>query len=404
MLRRGFTYGTVQMLAVLYLVIWTISPPLEIDLTYRLLALAAAAVWFVVLLFRENPVVLGKEQVAALFFMLTVILVTFIQFESFEDVIKQIGIFMLVICFIMNYYYRDKWDELSGILIVVFVLLIIWNIKTYTALVEDPTIARKLVRDDESIYSYLRQGVGGYSLVYPQVCVASAALAWTIKAFRRNWLKFAVGAVWAVTFVLLISKAGYSLAIFTSAVGAFLLLLYKGKSGISAFLVALAVFAGSMMAILYLHDFRSFLLEIFDGTAVAKKINDLVATGDSGTAEGSIQDRVVAYKGSVDVIVKYPLIGALWRGSGAGHSALLDTMAKYGVFGAVMFSMMFYAVPRYYKKKYNNRFVLSMANSSMVSLLFISLLDSFSYAFVCMILIVLPMLFQDVIKWTGVEE
>lgn len=404
MLRRGFTYGTVQMFAVMYLVIWTISPPLEIDLIYRLLALAAAAVWFVVLLFRENPVVLGKEQVAALFFMLTVILVTFIQFESFEDVIKQIGIFMLVICFIMNYYYRDKWDELSGILIVVFVLLIIWNIKTYMALVEDPTIARKLVRDDESIYSYLRQGVGGYSLVYPQVCVASAALAWTIKAFRRNWLKFAVGAVWAVTFVLLISKAGYSLAIFTSAVGAFLLLLYKGKSGISAFLVALAVFAGSMMAILYLHDFRSFLLEIFDGTAVAKKINDLVATGDSGTAEGSIQDRVVAYKGSVDVIVKYPLIGALWRGSGAGHSALMDTTAKYGVFGAVMFSMMFYAVPRYYKKKYNNRFVLSMANSSMVSLLFISLLDSFTYSFVCMILIVLPMLFQDVIKWTGVEE
>lgn len=404
MLRRGFTYGTVQMLAVLYLVIWTISPPLEIDLIYRLLALAAAVVWFVVLLFRENPVVLGKEQVAALFFMLTVILVTFIQFESFEDVIKQIGVFMLVICFIMNYFYTDKWSELSGILIVAFALLIVWNIKTYTVLVEDPTIARKLVRDDESIYSYLRQGVGGYSLVYPQVCVASAALAWTIKAFRKNWLKFAVGAVWTVTFVLLVSKAGYSLAIFTSAVGALLLLFYRGKSGISAFLVALIVFAGSMMAILYLHDFRNFLLEIFDGTAVAKKINDLVATGDSGSAEGSIQDRMVAYGGSIDTVIQYPLIGALWRGSGGGHSAFLDIAAKYGVFGAAMFSVMFYTVPRYYKKKYKNRFVISMANSSLVSLLFISLLDSFTYGFVCMIMIVLPMLFEDVIKWTGVEE
>lgn len=404
MLRRGFTYGTVQMLAVLYLVIWTISPPLEIDLIYRLLALAAAVVWFVVLLFRENPVVLGKEQVAALFFMLTVILVTFIQFESFEDVIKQIGVFMLVICFIMNYFYTDKWSELSGILIVAFVLLIVWNIKTYTVLVEDPTIARKLVRDDESIYSYLRQGVGGYSLVYPQVCVASAALAWTIKAFRKNWLKFAVGTVWAVSFVLLISKAGYSLALFTSAVGALILLLYRGKNGIAAFLVALLVFAGSMMAILYLHDFRNFLLEIFDGTAVAKKINDLVATGDSGSAEGSIQDRMVAYGGSIDTVIQYPLIGALWRGSGGGHSAFLDITAKYGVFGAAMFSVMFYTVPRYYKKKYQNRFVISMANSSLVSLLFISLLDSFTYGFVCMIMIVLPMLFEDVIKWTGVEE
>ncbi|MBQ7043214.1 MAG: hypothetical protein IJN78_01265 [Clostridia bacterium] len=404
MLRRGFTYGTVQMLAVLYLVIWTISPPLEVDLTYRLLALAAAAVWFVVLLIRENPVVFGKEQVAALFFMLAVILVIFIQSESFEDVLKQIGIFMLVICFIMNYFYKDKWDELSGILVVVFILLIVYNFKTYSALAEDLTIARKLVRDDESTYVYLRQGIGGYSLVYPQVCVASAALAWTIKAFRKNWLKFAVGAVWAVSFVMLISKAGYSLAIFTSAAGALLLLFYRGKSGISAFLVALAVFAGSMMAILYLHDFRNFLLEIFDGTAVAKKINDLVATGDSGAAEGSIQDRMVAYQGSIDTIISYPLIGALWRGSGGGHSAFLDIMAKYGVFGAAMFAMMFYTVPRCYKKKHDNGFVAAMANSSLVSLLFVSLLDSFSYAFVCMILIVLPMLFEDVIKWTGVEE
>ncbi len=404
MLRRGLTYGTVQMLAVLYLVIWTISPPLEIDLIYRLLALAAAVVWFVILLIRENPVVLGKEHVAALFFMLAVILVTFIETEDFESILKQIAIFMLVICFIMNYFYRGKWDELSGILIVVFVLLIVWNIKTYSALVEDPTIARKLVRDDESTYSYLRQGIGGYSLVYPQVCVSSAVLAWTIKAFRKNWLKFAVGCVWAVTFVMMVSKAGYSLAIFTSAVGAVILLLYKGKNSISAFLTALAIFAGSMLAILYLHDFRNFLLEFFDGTAVAKKINDLVATSDSGAAEGSIQDRMIAYKGSIDTILAYPLIGGLWRGAGGGHSAFLDIMARYGVFGAVMFSVMFYAVPRYYKQKYNNRFIISMANASMVSLLFISLLDSVSYSFVCMVLIVLPMLFEDVIRWTGVEE
>ncbi|MBQ5592691.1 MAG: hypothetical protein IIU80_07065 [Clostridia bacterium] len=404
MLKRGFTYGTVQMLAVLYLAIWTISPPMEIDLIYRLLALAAAAVWFVVLLLRENPVVLGKEQVTALFFMLAVILVTFIQSESFEDILKQIAIYMLVICFIMNYFYKDKWDELSGILVIVFILLIVYNFRTYSALVEDLTIARKIVRNDESTYVYLRQGIGGYSLVYPQVCVASAALAWTIKAFRRNWLKFAVGAVWAVSFVLLISKAGYSLALFTSAVGALILLFYRGKNGIAAFFVALAVFAGSMMAILYWHDFRNFLLEIFDGTAVAKKINDLVATGDSGAAEGSIQARMEAYQGSIDTIVQYPLIGALWKGSGGGHSAFLDITAKYGIFGAAMFSLMFYIVPRYYKKKYRSRFIISMANSSLVSLLFVSLLDSFTYGFVCMIALVLPMLFEDVIKWTGVKE
>ena len=143
---------------------------------------------------------------------------------------------------------------------------------------------------------------------------------------------------------------------------------------------------------------------MFDGTAVAKKINDLVATEDSGTAEGSILARIEAYKNSLGDIFAYPLIGGLWRSNGGGHSAFLDIMAKYGVFGATMYSVMFYAVPRYYKKKYRNRFVTAMANSSLVSLLFVSLLDSVSYGFVCMVLIVLPMLFEDVIKWTGVEK
>ena len=403
MLKRGFTYGTVQMLAVLYLVIWTISPPMEIDLIYRLLALAAAAVWFVVLLLRENPVVLGKEQVAALFFMLAVILITFIESESFEDILRQIGIYMLVICFIMNYFYKDKWDELSGILVIVFILLTIYNFKTYSALVEDLKIARLLVRDDESVYVYLRQGIGGYSLVYPQVCVASAALAWTIKAFRKNWLKFVVGAVWAVTFVLLISKAGYSIAIFTTVAGLSIFLFYKGRSSVVAFFVLLAFFAGSMLAILYWHDFRNLLLEIFDGTAVAKKINDLVATGDSGAAEGSILARIDAYKGSVDTIVDYPLIGALWRGSGGGHSALMDIAGKYGIFGAVMFSLMFYVVPRSYKKKNTNSFIISVSNATMVQLLFMSVMNSFTYAFSGMVLLVLPMLYEDIIKWIGEE-
>ncbi len=404
MLKKGFSLGTVQMFAVLYLIVWTTSPPLEIDLIYRLIALACAAVWFVIMFIRDNPVVLEKEHVAALFFVLAVILIVYIDTGSFSQIIKQISVFMLVICFIMSCFYRGRWDELKGFIPVLMVLLSVWNFKTYSVLLEDPTIARLLVRDDPATYEYLRQGVGGYSLVYPQVCICPALFAWIFKSFNYNKLNFTIGAVWLVSFVLLIAKAGYSLAIFATVSSAVILVFYKGKSAFKAFIVSFLIFATAMMAILYIEDFRNFLLEFFDGTAVAKKINDLVATGQSGAAEGSIQVRMDAYLYSMEVAARYPVVGSLWREGTGSHSAVIDNLARYGLWGAVIFCNIIYSVPMYYKKRYNNIYLRSVANATLVSLLIISLLDTFNYSFACMVLIVLPMVFEDIIKWTGVEE
>ncbi len=404
MVRKGLTYGNIQLVAVLYLVVWTVSPPLEIDLIFRLLALVCAAVWIGVMIIRQNPIVFEKEQIWAIFFMLGVILIAYIEKGDLEGILRQISFFMLVICFLMNYFYRYQWDELQMVVPVVLVLLIAFNFKTVSVLLEDPTIARKLVRDDESIYSYLRQGVGGYSLVYPQVCVFPAVLAWVIKAYKNNKKYFAIGCVWLISYILLVLNAGYAVAVFSSAAGALLLFFYNGKSGIKAFLVAAAVFAGVMLAILYLDSFREWLLEIFDGTAVAKKINDLVASSDSGDAEGSIQARVYVYSLSIQRIFQYPFIGALWRVGGNGHSAVIDAFAKYGVLGGFVFVKILYSVPNYYKKKSQDPYIIRVANATLVSLMIVSILDTVTYAFSCMILIVLPLFFENIKNWSELEE
>lgn len=404
MLKNGLSYGLIQKFAVLYLVIWTISPPMEIGTVYRIAALACAGIWFVIWLIRENPILLGKDQIYALIFMIAVIVIIYIESEKLSNIIKQIAIFMIVICFIMNYFYRGKWDELSGIIPIVLILLIIWNFKTVTALIDDPTIARRLIRDDESTYVYLQQGIGGYNLVYPQVCICPLILAWIIKSFKNNKIYFILGAVWLVTYVRLIAAAGYSIAIFASVVGVILLFLYRGQSGIAAFVVAAAIFIAAMLSILYLDGFREWLLQIFDGTAVAKKINDLVSTADTGETGESIQLRIIAYSESLKNIFKYPIIGSLWRGNGGGHSAFLDIISKYGVLGGIIFSKMFYTSPNYYKNKFDNQFIISVSNATLISMLFVTVLDSFNYSFTCMILIIAPLLFEDIIKWTGVNE
>lgn len=404
MVKKGFNYGTIQSIAIAYLVIWSISPPLEIDLIYRILALGAVTVWAGIWLIRENPIVLNNNQLVSIFFLFTVVAVTFIDNGDFRGILKQIAFFMLVVCFIINSYYKESWAELRWLVPVVLILFIIWNYKTVQVLIEDPSIARRIVRDDEEMYQYLRQGVGGYSLIYPQVCISSAVFMWIIKAFSHNKLYFAIGIVWAISFVQLISKASYSIAIFTSAIGVILLFFYNGKSGIKAFLVAGALFAAIMLSIYYIQDFRNWLLEIFDGTAVAKKINDLVATGESGTAEGSIESRMIRYMGSIGVIFKYPIVGALWRANGGGHSGLLDIIAKYGIWGGWFFIKAVYSVPNYYKEKYQVPLIRRMSNAVFVALLTVTLLNSVTYSMYCVVLLVLPLFFEDIIRWEVIKD
>lgn len=404
MFKNVLSLGFIQKIAVLYLVIWTVSPPLQVDTIYRIAALACAVLWVAIWFIRESPISLGKEQVGAIIFLIAVMIVIYFEKYDLSALIKQIALIMLVICFMMTYFYDDKWDELYGIVPIVLILLTIWNYKTFSILIEDHTIARQLVRDDEATYAFLKQGIGGYSLIYPQVCISPLIVAWIIKAFKNNKLFFAVGVAWAYTYIRVIELAGYSIALFASAIGLILLLFYRGKNVLPAFIVTILAFIGIMAAILYVSSFREWILETFDGTAVARKVNDLVSTSETGVTGDSIQVRIEAYSNSLVDILKYPIIGSLWRENGGGHSALLDTTSKYGWIGGYAFAMMFYHVPFHYKHHYDNKFILLTANATFVTLMFVSLLDSFNYSFTCMILIVASLLFEDIIKWTGAER
>ncbi len=404
MFKNVLSLGFIQKIAVLYLIVWTVSPPLQVYTIYRLIALACAVMWVAIWFIRENPLTLGKEQVAAIIFLISVMVVVYFEKYNFSALIKQIALIMLVICFMMTYFYDDKWDELYGIVPIVLILLTIWNYNTVKILIEDHTVARLLIRDDASTYQYMRQGIGGYSLMYPQVCISPLIIAWTFKAFKNNKIFFAIGVVWAFTFVRFLELAGYSIALFTSAVGLIILLFYKGKNVVPAFIVTIILFIGIMAAILYIAPFREWILTTFDGTAVANKVNDLISTSDTGVTGDSIQIRIDAYSNSLIDMLKYPIIGSLWRENGGGHSALMDITSKYGWLGGYVFSMMFYHVPFHYKHHYNDKFIIAATNATLVTMMFVSVLDSFTYSFTCMIMIVSSLMFEDIIKWSGAER
>lgn len=402
MQEKGRSQNLIQKLAVLYLIVWTISPPLEIDMVYRILALGCVGLWLIAASVRTF--LIEEIHIYAALFAFAAMVIAYLEKGSLDAILQQIPIYILVICFFINCFYKEgRWHELSGIVLVILILLSVFNWNTAQILLEDPTIARRLVRADESVYEYLRQGIGGYSLIYPQVCIFPAILAWITKAFRKSKVCFVIGCIWLYTYISFIINAGYSIAIFASIVGAIMLFFYRGKNIWAAFFVAAIIFISVLAAIFYLDGFRTFLLEFFDGTAVVTKINDMMSSTESGAAEGSIYARMIRYRASIEVIFEYPLIGGLWMKNGGGHSAILDHFAKYGIWGGVIFAKMIFYVPNDYKHRYKTSSIRVISNAVIVSLLFVAFLDAFTYSFMAMILLVLPLLYEDIIRWEDID-
>ena len=83
---------------------------------------------------------------------------------------------------------------------------------------------------------------------------------------------------------------------------------------------------------------------------------------------------------------------------------MLDMLAKYGVWGGAIYMCMIYYVPTDYKKTVPNQYINRVSNAVLVVMLFVTLLDSVTYSFMCMMLLVLPLLYEDIMMWKGIQR
>ena len=393
----------IQSTIVFYLIAWTVSPPLQIDMAFRILALCAAIFWFILDI--PNKVEYEKIHIYALLFLMMVIIVTLIQNEGeLAEVLKPINYYMLILAFLMAYCYKDRWNELTPLIPVVLLLFIFFNFKSAQAVIEDPAISRLIVRDDPEVYQYMRSGVGGYNLLYPQVCILPALVLWVSNAFRKSTIKFIIGAAWLASYVYFLLNSGYSIALVASIAGLILLFFYKRKSVTLAVIITAALIFLLVYLIGYNDGFRNSLLEFFDGTTVAKKINDIYMSITTTDTADSIMVRMDAYLESFTTIITYPIIGCLWWSNGGGHSALLDTIAKYGVFGGYIFVKIVFGLSWRLKKESDNKKDIEFANALFITVLIVTLLDSLTYNFIFTLLFLAPMCYNEVNKWRNKDE
>ncbi len=397
--KRSSVTTFIQEIMLFYLLVWSVSPPLCVDEIFRIIALGCAVGWMV-LSSVNGTLRMDKIHKLALVFVLLIMIIALIEFKmDFSMLVKLISYYMLVLAFIINHSYEKRWNELLPMILFCMLLLIIFNLITFKELMVDSSLARRIAKSDETLYSYMRRGVGGYSLIYTQVILFPVIVLWTIKSFSKHKIYFAFGAVWIVSYLMFIMKAGYSIAIVTSVISLIILAFYRRKSFIPALFVSLAVVVLLVWLIGYVEPVREFLLRLFNGTTIAKKINDIYNSIHGAETADSIESRIIRYLASLRTIVRYPLIGSLWFDSGGGHSMILDTFAKYGVWGGLLYVNMLYCVPIYIKKNITDIRDHRIANSLIVSLVMVTVLDSVSYEMIFPILIMIPVLLSEIYSW-----
>ena len=281
-----------QSILVLYITVWAISPPLQIDAIYRIAALGAVGLWF--LLNIPYNVKLERIHVLSIVFAMLVLIVALMESDGkWSHVLRPINYYLLVIAFIMAHCYKERWEELSWIIPIILLLLAYFNYRSYQVITDDPSVARLIVRNDSDTYHYMRQGVGGYGLLYSQVCLLPMIVFWMISLFRKNWIKFIIGLIWLFSFFLYLFNSGYTIAVVSSITGLIILFFYKRNSIVFAIIITSILIAILVWLIGYNTGFREWLISVFDGTKVAQKINDVYLSLTTTETADSIMARIV---------------------------------------------------------------------------------------------------------------
>ena len=188
-------------------------------------------------------------------------------------------------------------------------------------------------------------------------------------------------------------------------IGTVVLYAYRRRSVLPALTLSLLLVVILTYLIAYNETVRSFLLEVFEGTKVANKIEDITTTVVTEQTAESIEARIRRYQASLEAIfLYYPVVGSWWARYAGGHSALLDAFALYGIGGGMVMINMIYSVPIMWKKKDCSQVTMRVLNATIITMTFVALLDTMPFNLAITPTVLLPILLTDIESWSRENE
>lgn len=352
-----------QTMAVFYIGAWAISPPLFVNDQARLVAAGAFGLWLLCELTRRNGVIARPTltvTISIVFLAYTSIVRGYVDGVGALVSTIQTTVFVLFLIFFESAR-RTGLKKYRGVLWGALFLLPIWMATTISALGSDRHIARMLVRSSEEGAAYLAEGVGGYGLVYASVLAVPPLLYLLAnlpplslsrgQTARRLWQlvqRLVVGAG-ALLAIVLVMRAGYSIAVAALILGAITFLLLRGRAQNRSFRIGLAIAISALaLAVSQTSAVGSVLdglSSLAGGTSYRAKIDDLRTSLETSTSVGTVYDRTERYARSATLFFENPVVGTLSSRDIGKHSAILDHFAQFGIFGGGAFLYLILSVP-----------------------------------------------------------
>lgn len=315
-------------------------------------ALITAAVFMitiVLILFKHNFKPLCSRSVAL---FLSFVAIAFIyagfgkgSLNSASFRMRAFSFINMISVFVMSYHLKTlNSKQTAGLMKVAFVALLFSIIGTTTVSFIDPMAVRIYGFGDmedvdfEIANRYRSMGMMGYSLAH---AFSVVAIGLSVLIFRapQKWLKIISAVLLALTIRLLFIMT-ITTALLLAVIGVAIVFANYFSKGrvvvtISLTIVALVIFFLAGFATIFL-DFSSNL-----NSEITKKLVDLFSLVETGVASGQTGYREELYMVSFKTFLSNPIFG--W-GSDNGsrqfigeHSYMLDYLAYYGVFAALLF-------------------------------------------------------------------
>lgn len=345
-------------LALAYLIVWVLSPPLAFSSWARILALAAMVTWLLLELAAPRSVLLKPSWPV----LGTVVFLGYTAFVEWlvpdaGEISRHFQIWIMFFFLLVGESLgRGRDGDARLCFWLVLLVLPIWSIATLRGIETIAVdVARTISRSSDEARTLAGQGVGGYGFAYT-VLLCLPFLAWFATRPRsaaatmgaRGWRRRGVMTLLMLNFLLgylLLLRAGYTIGLVLAAIALCLVLLVRARGGLrlaislvlSATLVVLAAFA--------LRPALDGLQEVATGTEYSAKVRDVRRSLDEDQSTGTVGDRAERYQRSTRLALQNPVMGTLTFDHVGKHSAALDRYAQYGFVIGTLFLLLLVYLP-----------------------------------------------------------
>lgn len=346
--------------AIIYIAIWTISPPLFANMEARILVVLATVFWAVLEMLRSDGLTrrLTLPVVLTLLFMFYTGFVE-ILLSGAEGLLMHIQIWIMLFFLI---FWQSRRNDLQSLVPVFWTVLAIYPIWLFitvqTILTENSHAARIIVRASDEATELIEQGVGGYALVYGTLLLIPALfglmrnphivrgrmLPQPLRAMPR--LAFGIVLLNMGLGVALVLTAGFSIAVVALAGIVISLTFLRTFNAPRLWFAFIAMLIFAVLARPILEAVLTTLLPLAEGMNFANKIRDVLASLDLGATTGTLDDRTERYVRSLTLFFENPVFGVLSNDDVGKHSEILDNFARWGFFfgGIFLYLVVFPAV------------------------------------------------------------